>query len=93
MGAYLVKFPRSRILTLVIIIFFFTTVEVPAWLMLIYWFFIQFFSGVGSIGVTHASQGGGVAFFAHVGGFLAGIVLINLLGPRQRYTRRQDLYW
>ena len=48
MGAYMVKFPHSRILTLVTIIFFFTTIEVPAWLMLIYWFAIQFFSGVGS---------------------------------------------
>ena len=93
MGAYLVKFPHSRILSLVTIIFFFTTVEVPAWLMLIWWFFIQFFNGVGSIGYSHASQGGGVAFLAHVGGFLAGIALIYLLVPRQRYTRRQDLYW
>ena len=93
MGAYLVKFPHSRILSLVTIIFFFTTVEVPAWLMLIWWFFIQFFNGVGSIGYSHASQGGGVAFLAHVGGFLAGIALIYLLAPRQRYTRRQDLYW
>ena len=50
MGAYLVKFPHSRILTLVIVIFFFTTIEIPAWLMLIYWFVIQFFSGVGTIG-------------------------------------------
>jgi membrane associated rhomboid family serine protease len=61
--------------------------------MLIYWFFINLFSGVGSIGYSHASQGGGVAFLAHVGGFLAGIALIFLLVPRQRYTKRQDLYW
>ena len=93
MGAYLVKFPHSRILSLVTIIVFFTTIEVPAWLMLIWWFFIQFFNGVGSIGYSHASQGGGTAFLAHVGGFLAGIGLIYLLVPRQRYTRRQDLYW
>jgi membrane associated rhomboid family serine protease len=93
MGAYLVKFPHSRILSLVTIIVFFTTVEVPAWLMLVWWFFIQFFNGVGSIGYSHASQGGGVAFLAHVGGFLAGIGLIYILVPRQRYTRRQDLYW
>ncbi len=73
MGAYLVKFPHSRIYSLVTMIFFFTTVEVPAWLMLIYWFVIQFFNGVGTIGYSHVSEGGGVAFFAHVGGFLAGI--------------------
>jgi membrane associated rhomboid family serine protease len=93
MGAYLVKFPHSRIHTLVFIFFFITTVEVPAWLMLIWWFFIQFFNGVGTIGYSHVSEGGGVAFLAHVGGFLAGIALIYLLVPRPRYTRRQDLYW
>ena len=56
MGAYLIKFPRSRILTLAFIFFFITTFEVPAWLMLIYWFAIQLFSGVGSIGYTQASR-------------------------------------
>lgn len=93
MGAYLVKFPHSRILSLVTVIFFFTTIEVPAWLMLIWWFIIQFFNGVGSIGRSHVSEGGGVAFLAHVGGFVAGIGLIYLLAPRERYTRRRDLYW
>ena len=82
-----------RSVSLVTIVFFFTTVEVPAWLMLIWWFFIQFFNGVGSIGYSHASEGGGVAFLAHVGGFLAGIALIYLLVPRQRYTKRQDVHW
>ena len=93
MGAYMVKFPHSRIHTLLFIFFFITTVEVPAWLMLIYWFFINLFSGVGSIGYSHTSQGGGVAFLAHVGGFLAGIALIFVLVPRQRYAQRQDLHW
>src|ERR1039457_4453836 len=93
MGAYLVKFPHSRIHTLLFIFFFITTVEVPAWLMLIGWFLLQFFNGVGSIGYSHAAERGCVAFLAHVGGFLAGIALIFLLGPRQRYTKRQDLYW
>ena len=93
MGAYMVKFPHSRIHTLVFIFFFITTVELPAWLMLIYWFFINLFSGVGTIGYSHASQGGGVAFLAHVGGFLAGIALIYLLAPRRPYNRRQDLSW
>jgi len=93
MGAYMVKFPHSRILTLIPILLFFTTVEVPAWLMLIYWFAIQFFSGLGSVGVSHVTQGGGVAFMAHVGGFVAGIALVMLMAPRQRYTLRRDLYW
>ena len=92
MGAYLLKFPRSRILTLVPIFFFFTTVEVPAVLILVYWFVIQIFSGVGSIGYSNLSQGG-VAWFAHVGGFLAGMLLISLMASRQRYSRRRDLHW
>jgi membrane associated rhomboid family serine protease len=92
MGAYMLKFPRSQIKTLVFIFFFITTFEVPAWVMLIYWFGIQLISGVGSIGYSQVSQGG-TAFFAHVGGFLAGIVLVNLLRPQQPYTRRRDLSW
>jgi membrane associated rhomboid family serine protease len=92
MGAYMVKFPRSRIDTIVFIFIFFTRIDVPAWLMLIYWFAVQFFSGVGSIGYSQASQGG-TAFFAHIGGFLAGIALVNLMGARERYYRRRDLYW
>jgi membrane associated rhomboid family serine protease len=92
MGAYLVKFPHSRILTLVPIIIFFTTFEIPAFLMLLYWFFIQIFSGIGSVGYSQIS-GGGVAWFAHVGGFLAGILLVHLLGTRERYRYRSDLRW
>ncbi len=92
MGAYVVKFPRSRILTLVPIFVFFTTIEVPAILMLLYWFAIQFFSGIGSIGYSHLSEGG-VAWFAHIGGFVAGILAILVMRPRKRYGRRYDLNW
>jgi membrane associated rhomboid family serine protease len=91
MGAYMVKFPQSRIRTAVFFFFIWFT-EIPAWVMLIYWFVTQLFSGVGSIGSTQASQGG-TAFFAHIGGFVAGIVLVNLMGARERYSRRRDLYW
>src|SRR5215472_4083776 len=93
LGAYMVKFPHSRILSLVTIIIFFTTVEVPAWLMLIYWFAIQFFYGVGSIGYSHVSQGGGVAYMAHVGGFVTGALLIMLLAPRRRYHPPPNFYY
>src|SRR4029077_2179051 len=82
MGAYLIKFPKSRIVTLVFIFIFFTTIEVPAGLMLAYWFFIQFFSGVGTIGYSHVSQGG-TAFFAHIGGFITGMILVGVMGTRQ----------
>jgi membrane associated rhomboid family serine protease len=89
MGAYLVKFPRSRVVMLFWFFFFFTF-DLPAWFMLIYWFALQFLGGVGSI--AEASQGG-TAFFAHVGGFVAGIVLVNMMGARQPYWRRRDLQW
>ncbi len=92
MGAYLIKFPHSRILTLVPIFFVFTTIEVPAVLILAYWFVIQIVSGVGNLAYSNLSQGG-VAWFAHAGGFLAGMLLIALLRTRPRYHRRHDLHW
>src|SRR5580698_5252425 len=67
MGAYLIKFPRSHIVTLFPILIFFTTLEIPAALLLLYWFGIQFLSGIGSLGEADYT-GGGVAWFAHVGG-------------------------
>jgi membrane associated rhomboid family serine protease len=83
MGAYLIKFPRAHIVTLVFIVIFITTVDIPAAFLLIYWFAIQFFSGIGSVGYS-ASMSGGVAWFAHVGGFLAGMGLIMLMPTKQR---------
>jgi membrane associated rhomboid family serine protease len=83
MGAYLVTFPRARIVTLVFIFIFITTVDIPSAFLLLYWFAIQFFSGVGSVGYSQASSGD-VAWFAHVGGFIAGIVLIKLMAPARR---------
>jgi membrane associated rhomboid family serine protease len=84
MGAYLIKFPRARILTLVPIVFFITTLEIPAAFLLVWWFAIQFFSGFGSLAETDYT-GGGIAWFAHVGGFLAGMLLIRLFPPRRRW--------
>lgn len=91
MGAYLLKFPHSRIKTLVFFIFI-TVIELPAVFVLGYWFVIQFFSGLGSVAYSHATEGG-VAFFAHVGGFITGIILISILPTRKPYRRRQDLNW
>lgn len=91
MGAYLVKFPRARVVTLIFVFIFITTMELPAVIILGFWFVIQLFSGVGSIG--HSSAGGGIAWFAHVGGFIAGIVLVKLMGTRQRYRRHHELQW
>lgn len=92
MGAYMVKFPHSRILTLVPVFVFLTTMEIPAVLILVYWFVIQFFSGVGSVAASSASRGG-IAWFAHIGGFVAGMALIYLMRPKERYLRRSDLRW
>jgi membrane associated rhomboid family serine protease len=90
MGAYLVKFPRARITTLVPVIIFFTTFDLPAAFLLAYWFLIQIFSGVGSVASSHITENG-VAWFAHVGGFLAGILLILILPARR--PERRELPW
>jgi membrane associated rhomboid family serine protease len=93
MGAYLIKFPQARIRSLLFVLLFITFIDVPAWLMLIYWFGIQFLSGFESLGSAQVAQGG-TAFFAHIGGFIAGIVLVNLLGTTQRrYRRSREYYW
>jgi membrane associated rhomboid family serine protease len=92
MGAYMVKFPGSRITTLIFIFVFFTTVDVPAVFMLLYWFVLQIYGGLGTIAESNLSQGG-IAWFAHVGGFLAGMLLIFILPTRARYGRRRDLMW
>ncbi len=82
MGAYLVKFPRARIVTLVPIIVFITTMEIPAWVMLIWWFVIQLFSGFGSLATANYT-GGGTAWFAHIGGFVAGMLLIRKFAAKR----------
>lgn len=93
MGAYLIKFPRSNIHTVIFVFIFFTTVDIPAVFILLYWFITQLFSGYGSIAHTMVSDSG-VAWFAHIGGFIAGMILVNIMGTRQRYFRpRRDLYW
>ncbi len=92
MGAYLLKFPRSNIRTLVFIFVFVTTVDIPAVFILLYWFVTQIFSGYGSIAHTHVSDSG-VAWFAHIGGFIAGMILVQIMGTRPRYYARRDIYW
>jgi len=83
MGAYFVLYPKARVLTLVPLIIFFTFWWLPAWIFLGYWFLLQFLSGTAtSIAVT-SSGSGGIAFWAHVGGFVAGIMLIKVLPERK----------
>jgi membrane associated rhomboid family serine protease len=77
MGAYFVLYPRSRILALLPLFIFWQIIEVPAVLFLGLWFVLQLFSGVGStLMATDGAPAGGIAFWAHVAGFLAGVVLV-----------------
>jgi membrane associated rhomboid family serine protease len=81
LGAYILLFPRARVVTLLPIFIFFTVVEIPAFVFLGIWFLIQFASGALSLGSTSA-LGGGVAWWAHIGGFLAGMLFLRLFAPR-----------
>jgi membrane associated rhomboid family serine protease len=89
LGAYLLLYPHARVMTLIPIFFFITVREIPAVIILGLWFVLQLFSGVGSLGVQDAQDMGGVAWFAHIGGFLAGLVFIVLLGGFRRPRRPQ----
>jgi membrane associated rhomboid family serine protease len=82
LGGYLVLFPRARVLTLIPLIIIWPVLEVPAWILLLVWFALQGLSGWRSWG----SNDTGVAFFAHLGGFVAGLLLVLLFARRR--TRR-----
>jgi membrane associated rhomboid family serine protease len=79
LGGYAVLFPKARVLTLVPLGFFLQLMELPALVVLGLWFAIQALSGIFSLGW----QGGGIAWWAHVGGFLAGVILVRLFAPRR----------
>jgi len=86
MGAYLVLYPKVRVYTLVPLGFFLTSNALPAWSMLLYWMALQVISGLVSLS---GNSMGGVAFFAHIGGFVAGVVLIKLFA-KSRDVRAHD---
>ena len=88
MGAYLVLYPRVRVYTLIWLGFFVTTIALPAWVMLIYWMGLQLLGGFTQIGGE-----GGVAFWAHVGGFTAGIVLIKMFVRPEALASHQHHTW
>lgn len=88
LGAYIVLFPHGRIITLLFIGFFVTTFMLPAWAMIGYWIVLQFIQGFLSLSVQ-TMETGGVAFFAHVGGFVAGIALVWLFRDRDRMERQR----
>jgi membrane associated rhomboid family serine protease len=87
MGAYFVLFPHSRVLTAVLILFFVDLIEIPAIFFLGIWFLMQFFSGVGSIGADAAV--GGIAFWAHVIGFVTGALVGGIWRLREDAERRR----
>lgn len=92
MGAYLVLYPRVRVHMVLFIVIFITTFTVPAYVMLFYWVFLQVFGGA----ITLGAEGGGVAYAAHLGGFVAGAALIKLFARRdlvevhRRHLRNQE---
>jgi membrane associated rhomboid family serine protease len=86
MGAYIVMFPRARILTLIPIFFFPFFVELSAFFYIGYWFILQLFSGTLSLAVYNTE--GGVAWWAHIGGFVVGILLFLFLRKREHSYRR-----
>lgn len=90
-GAYFVMFPRARVLTLVFAFFFVDIVVLPAVVFIGLWFLFQFWSGLISLAVPHIN---GVAWWAHIGGFIAGMVLAPMMrGRRRPKTVRVRIYY
>jgi membrane associated rhomboid family serine protease len=90
MGAYLVLYPRVRVFTLVPLGFIFTSIALPAWFMLIYWMGLQLLGGFTRIG---SGAEGGVAFWAHIGGFVVGLVLVKLFDRPDRLREHRAHNW
>ncbi len=89
LGAYLVLFPTARVKTLIPIFVIVIIRDIPAVFLLGFWFLLQLVSGAGSLGVPNSSDMGGVAFFAHIGGFVLGMILIVLMGGTRRQPPRR----
>ncbi|MDP9264027.1 MAG: rhomboid family intramembrane serine protease [Acidobacteriota bacterium] len=89
MGAYFLLYPSARVLTLVPLFFVFFT-WLPAWVVLGYWFLVQFLSGAATSISSAGQASGGIAFWAHVGGFLAGVALIKLMPKQPQRYRYPD---
>ena len=89
MGGYLILYPHVRVFTLVPLGILFTTIALPAWTMLLYWMAIQVLGGLSRTG----EEGGGVAFWAHVGGFVAGLILIKLFARAEYVAAHRAHDW
>ena len=95
LGAYLLLFPRANVLTLIVLGFFIRLVRIPAVIVLGLWFAVQFLNGLvtWSAGASGGAAGGGVAWFAHIGGFLVGMALLYALHPRRPATGGARRSW
>jgi len=91
MGAYLVLYPRVRVNMLFIFIIFFKVIAIPAWLVLLWWFAIQILTGLPQLMPMRPDVSGGVAVWAHVGGFVAGVILIKLFENRRLVAKRDEI--
>jgi membrane associated rhomboid family serine protease len=94
MGAYIVLFPRATV-AVIIPILFFIPFPVPAFFVIGLWFLVQLFNGFASLGPSTVGAGGGIAYFAHIGGFVAGAFLVNFFAIRRRPppARRPNDVW
>jgi membrane associated rhomboid family serine protease len=92
MGAYLVLYPHARVFTFVPLGFFITTIALPAWVMLLYWAIIQLASGLGDV-ISTAPGAGSVAFWAHIGGFLTGTLLVKLFQRADHVAQHASQPW
>lgn len=95
LGGYFLLFPRARVITLILLFIFPWFVELPAVLYLGFWFVSQLYSGLFSLGMPSSGAMGGIAWWAHIGGFAFGFLMVNLFRRRKRAYSRwyQDEYW
>jgi membrane associated rhomboid family serine protease len=93
LGAYLLLYPHARVITLVPLGLFTQLMQIPAIFFLGVWFLQQFLSGALSLAATTASETGGVAWWAHIGGFVTGLVLVRILARPERRPRARDQWW
>jgi membrane associated rhomboid family serine protease len=89
LGGYILLFPKARVLTLIFIVFFFTIIELPALLILGFWFLQQALFGYFDL-ASGVGRGGGVAYFAHIGGFVFGLIAIKLFADERKRRRQQE---
>lgn len=95
LGAYFLLFPRARVITLFLLFIFPWFVEIPAVIYLGFWFVSQLYSGLFSLGMPAGGQMGGIAWWAHIGGFVFGFLMVNVFSRRHRAYSRwySDEYW